>query len=94
MKKKIIVGTFSLLTSFFISSVISSNEADAAYYENVPHPADQWEYRTGWSGLINVHYKTLRYPRGYNRSYYARRPKTWHFPGHYKHYWVFSYRTW
>lgn len=94
MKKKVIVGTFSLLTSFFISSVISPNEVDAAYYENVPHTADQWEYRTGWSGLINVHYKTLRYPRGYNRSYYARRPKIWHFPGHYKHYWVFSYRTW
>ncbi|EFM82749.1 hypothetical protein [Enterococcus faecalis] len=47
MKKKVIVGTFSLLTSFFISSVISPNEVDAAYYENVPHTADQWEYRTG-----------------------------------------------
>lgn len=46
MKKKVIVGTFSLLTSFFISSVISPNEVDAAYYENVPHTADQWEYRT------------------------------------------------
>lgn len=39
MKKKVIVGTFSLLTSFFISSVISPNEVDAAYYENVPHTA-------------------------------------------------------